>query len=225
MHTLFCLAALALSASVPAQQEASAPAVSVAPSPAPAQPFFPSRTVPRNVPWRPLSGPERLDLLVRGSYLKPTSHLRAAFAASIDHLQNDPPQWDNNLHGYRRRFYDRSARFLVRDTLEAGWAAAIGHEVRYIPCNCDGAGRRVWHAFLGGFRTYNRNGEWRPNYARIGAVFGSEYIRYTWRPPADRDASEVATGALMQLTIGVSSRIFREFSPEFKSVFRRIRGK
>jgi hypothetical protein len=168
---------------------------------------------------------ERIDLLVRGSYLKPSSHLRATFVASIDHLQNDPPQWDNDIHGLRRRFVDRSARFLVRDTIEAGWAGAIGHEVRYIPCNCEGAGRRLWHVFAGGFRTYNREGEWRPHYSRFGSVFGAEYIRYTWRPHRDRDASEVATGALVQLGVGATGRLIREFSPEFRRAWRKVRGK
>jgi hypothetical protein len=187
--------------------------------------WLPSRTVPRGQPWRPMTGTERLDLLVRGSYLKPTSHLRAAFVASINHLQNDPPQWDNDIHGLRRRFVDRSALFLVRDTIEAGWAGAIGHEVRYIPCNCEGAGRRLWHVFAGGFRTYNRAGEWRPHYSRFGSVFAAEYIRYTWRPHGDRDASEVATGALVQLGVGATGRLLREFSPEIKRVWRKARGK
>ena len=187
--------------------------------------WFPSRSVPRGEPWKPLTAGERLDLLVRGSYLSPTSHLRATFVASIDHLRQEPPQWENDLDGYRRRFADRSARFLIRDTIEAGIAGAIGHEARYIPCNCEGTGRRLWHAFAGGFRTYNREGQWRPHYARITSVFGAEYIRYTWRPPADRDASEVATGALVQLCAGATSRLFREFSPEIKRGLRKLRGK
>jgi hypothetical protein len=189
------------------------------------QGLFPSRTVARDQPWRPLRAEERLDLLVRGSYLNPASHLRAGLVATIDHLQNDPPQWDNSLVGFRHRFADRSARFLVRDTLEAGMAGALGHEVRYVPCPCEGARRRLWHAFAGGFRTYDRNGQWRPHYSRYASVFGAEYIRYTWRPPADRDASEVATGALVQLGVGVTGRVFREFSPEIKHGFRKLRGK
>ena len=203
---------------------AAAPAAAQEPAPA-GNRFFPARAVPRGQPWRPMTAGERLDLLVRGSYINPASHLRAGFVATIEHLQNDPPQWDNNLEGYRRRFADRSARFLIRDTLEAGMAGAIGHEVRYIPCNCEGAGKRLWHVFAGGFRTYNREGEWRPHYSRVASVFGSEYIRYTWRPPADRDASEVATGALVQLCVGATSRLFREFSPEIKRGFRKLRGK
>lgn len=187
--------------------------------------FLPGRAVPRDQPWRPMTARERLDLLVRGSYINPASHLRATFVATVDHLQHDPPQWDNNLEGYRRRFADRSARFLIRDTLEAGMAGAIGHEVRYIPCNCEGAGKRVWHAFAGGFRTYNDEGKWRPHYSRVASVFGSEYIRYSWRPVEDRDASEVATGALVQLCVGVTSRLMREFSPEIKRGFRKLRGK
>lgn len=194
-------------------------------APAAGQGMFPSRTVARDQPWRPLTAGERLDLLVRGSYTNPASHLRAGMVAAIDQWQNDPPQWDNSLEGYRRRFSDRSARFLVRDTLEAGLAGAIGHEVRYIPCACDGAGRRMWHAFAGGFRTYDQNGHWRPHYSRFVSVFGAEYIRYTWRPPADRDASEVATGALVQLGVGVTGRMMREFSPEIKRGFRKLRGK
>ena len=223
MRTIVTFTVLLAAAAGVAAQEGGSPGASAAP--AAAARFFPSRTAPRGALWRPLTGSERLDLLVRGSYINPASHLRGVFVATIDHWQNDPPQWDNNLDGYRRRLADRSARFLIRDTFEAGIAGALGHEVRYIPCDCEGAGRRLWHVFAGGFRTYDRNGNWRPHYARIASVFGAEYVRYTWRPPADRDASEVATGALVQLCVGATSRLFREFSPEIKRGWRKLRGK
>lgn len=183
--------------------------------------WWPSRTVPRDQPYRPPTPGQRLDLLIRGTYLNPTSYFRAAAVAGIDHWQNDPPQWGSDIDGLKRRLGDRFARFTIRDTIEAGWAGAIGHEVRYIPCQCSGGGRRVWHAFAGGFRTWNREGQWRPHYSRIGSTFGAEYIRYSWQPPERRDASDIPHGVGIQLAVGVSGRLLREFSPEINGFFRK----
>ena len=180
--------------------------------------WWPSRTVPRDRPYVPLTGKERLDLLVLGSFLNPGSWARASFAAGIDHLQNDPRPWGSNTDGFEKRLLDRYAAFAVRDSIEAAWASVIGHEVRYIPSTSDRFGPRLLHAVAGGFRTYNNNGKWRPHYSRIGASFGTAYIRSTWRPDNDRNASELAYETLIQLTVNSSSRVYREFSPEINKV-------
>ena len=164
-----------------------------------------------------MTGAERIDLLVRGSYLKPNSHLRAAFVASVNHLQNDPPQWDNDIHGFRRRFADRSARFLSGHH-RSRLGGAIGHgSAAY---SCEGAGRRLWHVFAGGFRTYNRAGEW-PHYSlRLGLC-----RQYIVTPGALMATAmpRVATGALVQLGVGATGRLFGVL-PELKRAWR-VRGK
>lgn len=180
--------------------------------------WWPSRTVPRGQPYVPLTRKERVDLLLRGSFLNPGSWGRASFAASIDQWQNDPPQWGSNTDGFEKRLLDRYANFAVRDSIEAVWAGAIGHEVRYISSTRPGFGPRLWHAFIGGFRTYNTEGRWRPNYARVGSTFGAAYIRYTWQPHRERDPSELAYETALQLVVNSSSRIYREFSPEINNV-------
>lgn len=176
--------------------------------------WWQSRSYPPGQPYRAPSTQERVDLLVRGTYINPGGFGRAGLAAAIDHWQNDPPDWGSNSDGFEKRIFDRFAQYAIRDSIEAVWAGAIGHEVRYLPCNCDGAFRRTIHAVAGGFRTYNRQGEWRPHYARIGSTFGAAYIRYGWQPHATRDASDLAYETLVQLAVGSTGRIYREFSPE-----------
>lgn len=225
MHVIqnLLLGFVVLSTVAPAQQVDNAriqpgtPA-STATSYKPSWVWWPSRTVPRDQPYVPLTGKQRLDLLVRGSFLNPGSWARASFAAGIDHLQNDPPQWGSNTDGFEKRLLDRYAAFAIRDGIESAWAGVIGHEVRYIPSTSERFSPRLLHAIAGGFRTYNSEGKWRPHYSRVGASFGAAYIRYTWEPARERDASELAYETLLQLAVNSSGRVYREFSPEINKV-------
>ncbi len=173
-----------------------------------------------------MTNAERAEQFFQGSLLNPNSYVRAVMVAGIDHWQNDPPQWGSNTDGFEKRIGDRFARFALRDGIEAVWAGFIHHEPRYIACECSGFGPRIRHVFYGAFRTYNSEGKWRPHYSRIGSAFAAEYIRYSWQPPADRDASEIAQGVAVQLAVNGVGRFWREFSPEInRTLFGRFKKK
>lgn len=211
---LFAAGLSAQESGLPQTTTTTAPAAAAPSAARPKYVWWPSRTVPRGEPYRPLTNSERAGQFFRGSLLNPNSYLRASLVAGINHWQNDPSDWGSNLDGFEKRLGDSYARFALRDGIESVWAGVIHHEPRYIPCECAGFGPRLRHVFLGAFRTYNSEGKWRPHYSRYGSAFAAEFIRYTWRPPNSRDASELATGVALQLSVNGAGRFWREFSPD-----------
>jgi hypothetical protein len=180
-----------------------------------------SFTLPRDEPYRPLTGEERGRLFLRNVMLDWWDPPRAALAAAINQWQHDPAGWELGAEGYGMRFGDNYARFTIRDSLEAIGAAALRHEVRYIPSRSRSKTKRVLHALAGNFRTYNEHGEWRPHYSRIASAFASNYVAHTWRPPENMTAGNVLGGAAFQLMFGAMRNIAREFRPEINRLMRR----
>jgi len=166
--------------------------------------------------WRPLTGEERWRIYWRRTYFTPGVIFRTFGPATGSHLSDEPPQWGQGAEGYFRRAGNRFARFTMRDTMEAAGAAAIGHDVRYIKCDCTGFFPRFGHALAMGFVTLDRNGKYAPAYARYGAAFGAEFIGNTWMPSGYRDKSEAFRGVGIQIAYGSLFNVVREFMPARK---------
>ena len=183
--------------------------------------WFAGSIVPKDVKYKTLTGEQRLKLYLRQAYLGPGAYFRA-FGSSIgDQMNTRPEEWGDGGSGYARRVGNRFARFTIQDSIEAAGAAAMGHEVRYIRCRCDGFFPRFGHVIAMSFATYNRNGKWVPHVSRIGATFAAEYIGKSWMPPSAKATSgDVARGVALQFGFGTLFNTFREFGPDIKRGFR-----
>jgi hypothetical protein len=95
-------------------------------------------TVLRKEEVKPLDGKQRWRLYWRQAYLSPANYFRSAASAGLDQLGDSPEEWGQGSSGYMHRFANRYARSVVRTSLEAAGAAALGHDVRYIKCPCTG---------------------------------------------------------------------------------------
>lgn len=179
-------------------------------------------TIYRGQPYKPMTPEERAQFLLRRVVLSPGAPARAAFLAAFDQRDNDPPGWGQGWDAYGRRVANRWARTAIRNSMETGIAAALGHEQRYIQCNCDGVLRRTAHAIAMNFVTYDKHGNWAPHYSRIGSTVATEYIGLTWLPSGTRTASEATRDLGLLLVTGSLFNIWREFSPP---LMRKVKNK
>ncbi|MFB3776323.1 MAG: hypothetical protein ACE141_01895 [Bryobacteraceae bacterium] len=168
--------------------------------------------------YRPLTGKERLDYYTKRTFLSPGAFFRIAGPSLGSHLANRPAEWGQGTEGYGRRFADRYGRFVLRRTYEAAGAAALGHEVRYIPSTRTGFLPRAGHALAATFVTHDRSGRRTPHLARLGSAFAAEFTGNLWMPAGYRTGAEAVRGVGIELGVGSAFNLLREFSPELKRI-------
>lgn len=166
--------------------------------------------------WQPLSGRERWRLYLKETFASPWIVPRAGFPALVRHLDHDPEQWGQGRGAYATRFADRYGRFFVRQGVESTGAAALRHEVRYLPSSRSTIAGRAAHAVAMTFVTRDRAGAWVPHWSRFGAVVTAEHLGNTWMPPGYRTQAEAWRGVGIQFGIIASFNLAREFLPGFR---------
>ena len=169
--------------------------------------------------YQPLTGKERWNHYLSDAFWSPGVFFRAAGPALGAQLNNEPPAWGQGVEGYSKRFANRFGRFALRETYEAAGAAALGHEVRYVRSKRNGFLPRAAHALTANFMTYDRNGRRMPHVAGVGSVFAAEFTANLWMPAGYGDAATAMRGVGIELGVGSTFNLIREFAPDLKRMF------
>lgn len=177
---------------------------------------------PGDQPYRPLTGEERRRLWVNTTFKNPRNFARSVLFTIPEHTSNSPEQWGQGWDAYSARVGSRMARLTISATLQNGFAAALGHDPRYIACrgNC-GVWKRVRNAFIFEFFTFDRNGRRVFNIAGVGGQLASEAIAGTWLP--DRSVGgQIRAGMIEQVSFSWMSNLAKEFAPEIKRLAQKV---
>jgi hypothetical protein len=70
----------------------------------------------------------------------------AAFAAGINQFTNSPPEWNQGVEGYSKRFGSDFGIAVVTTTTRYGLAQAFREDTLYYRCECSGFFPRLRHA-------------------------------------------------------------------------------
>jgi hypothetical protein len=72
----------------------------------------------------------------------------AAFTAGINQLSNSPPEWNQGVEGYSKRFGSDLGIAAVGTTARYGLAEAFKEDTLYYRCECKGVFPRLSHAMI-----------------------------------------------------------------------------
>jgi hypothetical protein len=78
----------------------------------------------------------------------PYPFVGAAVTAGINQFTNSPPEWDQGLEGYSKRFGSNFGIAAVTTTTRYGLAQAFREDTMYYRCECNGFFPRLRHAAL-----------------------------------------------------------------------------
>jgi hypothetical protein len=78
----------------------------------------------------------------------PNPIVGAAFAAGINQLSNSPPEWNQGIEGYSKRFGSNFGIAVVGTSTRYGLAEAFREDTLYYRCQCSGLFPRLRHAVL-----------------------------------------------------------------------------
>jgi hypothetical protein len=108
----------------------------------------------------------------------------AAFTAGINQWNNSPPEWNQGVEGYSKRFGSDWGIAAIGTTTRYGLAEAFKEDTLYYRCECRGVFPRMSHALISAF-TARRGDDGHHVFsfpALVGPYAGSMTAIYGWYP-------------------------------------------
>jgi len=108
----------------------------------------------------------------------------AALVADIDQFNNAPPEWDQGVKGYAKRFGSDYGIAMVATSTRYGLSEAFKQDAMYYRCECRGAFPRIRHALVSTL-TARRGDDGHRVFsipALVGPYAGSMTATYGWYP-------------------------------------------
>jgi hypothetical protein len=181
--------------------------------------------VPKDVPLVPLTPKQRWKLYIRMTYTTWGIYIKTGFFTMSDQIRDTPPEWERSASGFAKRAGTRQAQFVIQNSLTALGDAALGWEVRYNRCRCEGFKRRSWHAIARNFVTYRSSDQHlRPQIMPYAAAFAASVTAASWEPGNPNLLVKGYQGAITQVAFGIGVNWLAEFAPDIKAILRRNKG-
>lgn len=171
--------------------------------------------------YHPLSGKERWKYYLRATYWSPAAVFGAAGPALGAQLGKSPPEWGGGLKGYSRRLASEFGNNIITNSIQAGLAALIKHEPRYVRSAKKGFLKRTGHALAFVFVTYNDEGKIRPAIANLAADYGGAFAQIAWYPSRYTVRGDGVRFGNLALGFNFIANLINEFTPDIKRIFRR----
>jgi hypothetical protein len=108
----------------------------------------------------------------------------AAFGAGINQATNTPPEWNQGVEGYAKRFGSDYGIAMVATTTRYGLSEAFKEDALYYRCECKGIFPRMSHAVISTF-TARRGDDGHRVFslpALVAPYVGSMTAVYGWYP-------------------------------------------
>jgi hypothetical protein len=176
--------------------------------------------LPKDVPWRPLTGNERWRIYVNRTYLSAGAYFQTLASGAFDQWHNQPEEWGQGFDAYMKRAGASYVMIVAQNSLEHTGYAALGWEARYVACRCEGSFKRLGHALAWDFVTYGRKGQIVPNIPRFAAAYGAAALPPLWNENYKWTAEGIRKGN-QSIIFAALFNTLREFAPEIKHALTR----
>jgi hypothetical protein len=171
--------------------------------------------------YHPLTGKERWEYYLRATYWSAAAVFGAAGPALGAQLSKAPPEWGGGAKGYGRRLASEFGNNVVTNSIQAGLAALLKHEPRYVRSAKKGIFKRTGHALAFVFVTYNDEGKVRPAIANVVADYGGAFAQVAWHPRRYTIRGDGVRFGNLALGFNFIANLINEFTPDLKHVFKR----
>jgi hypothetical protein len=167
---------------------------------------------PAKAPYKPMTFRDRMDWTVRstvGTESLLAGTLSAGFGTALDRPKEYGPHWD----GFAERYGMRLTGVATSNVMESTLGAALGEDPRYFRLGGESTfGTRMKNVVRTTFVARNRDGGYRPAYARLLAVPASNFLSNTWRADSEANVHD----ALLRTLLGFAGHMTRNAYDEFR---------
>jgi hypothetical protein len=182
-----------------------------------------SSTVAARPAYRPMTASERWQQYTHDNFTGPGAYFRALNTAAFGEIRGRPAGWPSTTLGFGERFASSFGRNAVQGSITDGMAAALGHDTRYLRCECTGTGARLRYALQMTVMTRNQDGRKVFDFSRFAGMYGGALAMSTWRPHHLNAGADSARLTGIGVSTAVMTNIAREFAPELRRKLRRHR--
>ena len=165
---------------------------------------------------------QRWNKYVRDTFTTPPIYFASFGAASGSQISNSPPAWHRTTGGYFRRVGTVYASFAIQNSVYDAGSALLHTQNDYVHCNCRGGWRRAGHALQMTALTY-RNGHKTLDIPQFAGAYAGGMIPILWYPRGYSPLGEGLVDGTAQLGLMFGVNQIREFSPELKRFFRKLK--
>lgn len=163
-----------------------------------AQTNIPDDVVPN---YQPITGAERAKWFVVSTAGPSSLLLSGPLSAAWGTMRNSPSEYGPHWEGFGKRYGMRLTGISVGNAIEGGLSAVWGEDPRYLRSPNRAFGSRVEHVMKTTFEAPNRDGRYRPAYARFAGNVGNNFLSNTWRARSENEGSDAVTRCLWGLRI------------------------
>lgn len=169
----------------------------------------------------PITNRARFNLYTRDVF-GPLSLLSSGYSAMLNHLENQPAEWEQGAAGYGRRIASEVGRTAVQETIELGAGTLLHEDPRYRRKGTGSVLRRGWYALNSTLVYRTPEGAVRPAMARVGGIYGGAMVAAAaWYPDRYRATGDGVRMANIRLGTSAGMNLLREFWPDLKRIFKR----
>lgn len=171
--------------------------------------------------YEPLTGEQRALWFAKSTYGPRSLLISGPITAAFRTQSNRPEEWGPHWDGFGRRYGARLVNNTVTNGVEGLFGAAVGEDPRYFRLGQGSTGRRLGHALKMTVLSRTNDGSYRFGSAKAAGIVSGAYAQKLWMPDSvtsNRDCAARVGGGYAGRLI---SNLFREFSPEFRRLFRR----
>ena len=176
-----------------------------------------AQSKPSIVPdYKPITGKQRFKWFVV-STVGPTSLLLAGpLSAAWGTMLNSPEEYGPHWEGFGKRYGMRLTGVSTGNAIEASLGSLWGEDPRYFRSPDRAFKSRVKYVIVTTFTAPDRNGHFRPAYARYAGNVGNNFLSNTWRVDSENGPDDAALRCVWGITGKMAGNAFAEFWPDVK---------
>ena len=137
-------------------------------------------------------------------------------AVLIDQPADSPHAWGRHASGFGLRVANRVGIGMMEGTVQAPLAAVMHYDVRYISSSAELRKKRLWHAILFSFVTFNSEAQVVPNIPKFAGFYAGTALSTTWLPGRRDVGKYTLIDGTESIGLTVPVNILQEFWPDIK---------
>ena len=174
--------------------------------------------------FRPLTRRERTDIYVK-TMVNPLGYMKAGFSAGIDQWKDKPPEWEQGMSGYGKRFANIVGQYSIQRTVTFGLSSALHEDNRYFNSGKKGFWPRTGYAVSSGILARHDDGSRHISISQLGGVAAGAFISRAWLPTSQRTGGDAAVSFGITMASNMAFGVVKELLPDVGRVIAKKRNK
>jgi hypothetical protein len=174
--------------------------------------------------FRPLTQRERTDIYFK-TMVNPLGYIKAGFSGGIDQWKDKPPEWEQGMSGYAKRFANIVGQYSIQRTVTFGLSSVLHEDNRYFNSGKKGFWSRTRYAVASGILARHDDGSRHISISQLGGVAAGALVSRAWLPASQRTGGDAAVSFGITMASNMGFGVVKELLPDLGRAIARKRNK